>query len=89
MLNCKQGNLAVVVCSTNNNEGKIVRCLLLVMGHGSLGYGPRWVTDPPMRGRFGSVCPVLDSCLRPIRGQDGKDEMLRIVGRPIREAERA
>lgn len=32
MLNCKQGDLAIVVKSTMGNEGKIVRCLKLLEG---------------------------------------------------------
>ena len=80
-MNCKQGDLAIVIHSAAGNEGKIVRCLRMVMGGGTWGYGPRWVTDPPLRGTLLPVQAVLDSCLRPIRGGEG--EMMQIVEDPI------
>ena len=82
-MNCKQGDLAIVKRSAAGNEGKIVRCLHMVMGNGTWGYGPRWVTDPQLQGTHPSQQFVLDSCLRPIRGTEGQDEMLRIAGMPV------
>ena len=82
-MNCKQGDLAIVIRSAAGNEGKIIRCVRMVMEDGGWGYGPRWVTDPPVRGTGLPVQAVLDSCLRPIRGTEGQDEMLRIAGVPV------
>ena len=81
-MNCNQGDLAIVKRSAAGNEGKIVRCVRMVMEGGTWGYGPRWVTAPPLRGTHLPVQAVLDSCLRPIRGTEGQDEMLRIAGVP-------
>ena len=84
MLNCKQGDLAVIVRSASGNEGKIVRCLALVMDAWAWGYGPRWITEPPVIGNaFGTIVPPLDACMRPLRDSDGEDEVLRLVGRPV------
>ena len=81
-LNCKQGDLAVVVRSMAGNEGKIVRCLALTVYGAGLGYGPRWLTEPVLLGCYGEPQAPLDACLRPLRDGEGEDEMLRIAGRP-------
>jgi len=88
-LNCKQGDLAIVVRSAAGNEGKIVRCVKLTKGGGALGYGPRWRTEPVLIGSNGMPRPPLDACLRPLRDSDGEDEVLRLVGRPIGDKEAA
>ena len=82
-MNCKQGDLAVIVRSAAGNEGKIVRCVRMVIEGGTWGYGPRWVTDPSVRGTAMPVQSVLDACMRPIRYSDGEDEMLLLVGLPV------
>ena len=82
-MNCKQGDLAIVVRSMAGNEGKIVRCLTLTMYRAAFGYGPRWVTEPVLRGCFGEPQAPLDACLRPLRESDGEDEILRLAGRPV------
>jgi hypothetical protein len=87
-LNCKQGDLAVIVRSCCGNEGKIVRCVELDLTGQILSptleilNEPAWVTDPPVRGWIGGIAPVHDALLRPIRDGDGQDEMLRLVGLP-------
>lgn len=89
-LNCKQGELAVVVRSYAGNEGAVVTCVELIPrwtrvapdGWGCK-TGPAWVTDRVFRnviGGHGSIVP--DDQLRPLRDGDGDDEMLRIAGRP-------
>jgi hypothetical protein len=90
-MNCRKGDLAVIVRSYAGNEGKIVRCVRL---HASqthdlsglpfgLSLGPRWVVDRPLPDAFGRpVFAVADACLRPIRDQPGEDETLRIAGLP-------
>lgn len=81
-LNCKQGDLAVVVRSYAGNEGKIVRCMSLTEYAGALGFGPRWFTEPTLFGVWGEPQAPLDACLRPLRDTEGEDEMLCIAGRP-------
>ena len=81
-MNCKQGDVAVVVRSESGNEGKIVRCLECVFKSWPFGVGPRWVTDPPLNNLFYSAIPILDSWLKPLRDSEGEDEMLRIAGFP-------
>jgi hypothetical protein len=88
-LNCRPGDLAVIVRSTAGNEGKIVRCLQLVMAAGPFGFGPRWITDPPVLSSWNRPVPPLDACLRHLRDSDGEDEMLRLAGRPVGEPQAA
>lgn len=97
MLNCKQGDLAIVVKSTAGNEGKIVRCVGLhdsethdLDGWPTYNSGPRWIIDRPLSGAIGRLiytCP--DRFLRPIRDSDGEDEVLRLVGLPLVESQAA
>jgi hypothetical protein len=45
--------------------------------------GPAWEVDLPLNTWEGKAQNfLLDSCLRPIRDQDGEDEILRIAGKP-------
>lgn len=84
-MNCKQGDLALIVRSAAGNEGKIVRCVELAGSWGGYdGDGMRWVTEPPVRGMRGELAyPVLDCNMRPLRDSDGADEAMRIVGRLV------
>lgn len=89
-MNCKQGDLAVVIKSESGNEGRIVR---LVRLHSSTTHdldgipvlsknkGPRWVLDVPLTtmmpsGRIVPLYTFPDASLRPIRdpGDDAQDE---------------
>jgi hypothetical protein len=99
-MNCKPGDLAIIVDpECVQNIGKIVLCVRLHSSetHDLDGWGfnescgPRWVVDQPLSGRLGdgTPCPMYtipDESLRPIRDNDGEDEMLRIAGNP-REVE--
>ena len=80
-MNCKEGDLAIVVKSHCNSEGLIVTCLRRATG-GELDaagfyYTEAWVTD-----RFGPVVGGgvsnywTDASLRPIRNDPGADETL-------------
>ena len=83
-LNCKQGDLAIVVNSVAGNEGKIVRCVKFIgrvdfldIGD-SIKNGAAWEVDPPLPGldgRLGSDC--LDEDLRPIKPLDELDDVAR------------
>lgn len=89
-MNCKQGDLAVVVRAVNRkNIGKLCRCLKLI--HGKLFIDPdgvarpydTWETDAKFHCWDGSNTRyVQDEKLKPIRDSDGEDEMLRITGKP-------
>jgi hypothetical protein len=95
-LNCKQGDLAVVVRSAAGNEGAIVTCLRLIPdwtrwgADGRLRTGPAWETDRQFVKVTGVVdCIVADAHLRPLRDSDGEDEVLRLVGRPVGDPQAA
>ena len=91
-MNCKPGDLAILVRSDSGNAGKIVRCVRLHPNTGldadgrSLGrvsLHPRWVIDPPLpNGAWGLIFTAPDVYLRPIRDSDGTDETLLWAGKP-------
>lgn len=78
-MNCKQGDLAVIVKSYAGNEGKIVRCIDFIGDvHGPHNIiVPTWRIDrrlPHCEGGLDNR--VGDFQLRPIRDADGQDETL-------------
>jgi hypothetical protein len=82
-LNCRPGDLAIIVNSVAGNEGKIVRCIRLDPEHilrhidGNLYTTASWEVDEAVRGWAGDIHHfVPDSKLRPIRdpGDDAEDE---------------
>ena len=87
-MNCKKGDLAIVVSSLAGNEGRIVRCLefigMMFWLHGEeLRRNATWRIDvelPPFDGKHNDM--IEDYKLRPLRDNDGEDEMLRIAGKP-------
>lgn len=87
-MNCKPGDLAVIVRSEAGNEGKFVTCLRLVdrlwiRRDGSDFRAPSWEVDVELGGWGGDwTSYVPDSSLRPIRGQPGDDETLAWAGKP-------
>lgn len=88
-MRCKPGDLAVVVRSSCGNEGRVVKCLRLDRGkrmlcrNGSIYVGPLWEIDPPLTTWAGNLTSYArDDQLRPLRDNDGEDEMLRIAGLP-------
>lgn len=91
-MNCKPGDLAVIVRSLAGLEGRIVHCMRLadscnfdldgrmVLYDG----GPRWVLEKPIVNSDGdTLYTYADARLRPLRDSDGEDEVLRTVGRPV------
>jgi hypothetical protein len=88
-MNCKQGDIAIVVRSQAGNEGKIVRCLQLIPAFmwvnrdGSTDILPSWEIDIPLKGVDGDVEPVIaDNQLRPIRPGDISDDEVRDLYAP-------
>lgn len=83
-LNCKQGDIAIIVKSTVGNEGKIVRCLefagvldALPDVHGKVRYyrgdpRPVWKIDRAINFGNGFYVVQIEYCsdeyLRPLRG---------------------
>lgn len=101
-MNCKPGDLAVVVKSWAGNEGRIVRVIRLcpktsknpnIDSRGILtAPEPYWVIDqalPDFEGTLGKT--FADSQLRPIRdpGDDAQDETLSWLPVPSTEKEAA
>jgi hypothetical protein len=76
-MNCKPGDLAVIVRAYRFPElvGRIVTCVRLTPHPSKL---PVWETAEPLP----ESNWIHDDQLRPIRDNDGEDEMLRIVGKP-------
>lgn len=88
-MNCKPGDLAVIVRSYAGNEGKIVRCIRLVdyvcwgRPDGSEVVAPTWKIDRELRGCRGDVSDQIeDSLLSPIRPGDITDEEVRELYAP-------
>ncbi len=82
-LNCRQGDLAVVVRSQVGHQGKVVRVGRFVGCDAGMDGNDRWEIDRVLPGLFGTPAKTYrDSGLRPLRDSDGEDEMLRLVGLP-------
>ena len=90
-LNCKQGDLAIIVSSTCGNEGKIVRCLEAVYTgriadtNGEMwryANGPRWTWRIDRAINFGNALDVVqvmycsDDRMRPLRGDITDEEIV-------------
>lgn len=86
-MNCKPGDLAIIVRSEFGNSGKIVTCLRLasyaeVPADMQWRDFPVWIVDRNIPGTCSSGPHIWDDYLRPIRPNDGEDEMIRIAGKP-------
>lgn len=97
-MNCKPGDLALIVRSSSGNVGKIVVCIKMVgmyrwlQPDGNSFISPCWLIDRNLRGWDGTTDAfVPDVCLRPLRdpGDDAKDETLRWQDVPVPEIEEA
>jgi len=82
-MNCKQGDLAIVVRSVCGNEGKIVRCVSYLgrldwhLSDGSVIWSETWMVDRALPNEWGVLgFQMEDAQLRPIRdpGEDAQDE---------------
>lgn len=82
-MNCKPGDLAIVVRSFAGNEGKICK---VIRDGDEVGY---WFVEFPSPVKWmtgvGACGYAEDSKLRPIRDQPGTDEIIRIAGKPNKE----
>lgn len=88
-MNCKPGDLAVMVNSCCGNKGTIVTCIRIshhlgcIAPGGLFEDGPIWEVDRDIKGWGGDVSRhVPDSQLRPIRDNPGEDETLRWTDKP-------
>lgn len=86
-MNCKPGDLAVIVRSTDGQAvGRFVECLQMDGNHSE--FGPIWRVRTEGRGIVtihGTLAIVLhmpDAWLRPIRPDEGEDETLTWAGKP-------
>lgn len=83
-MNCKQGDLAVIVHSNAGNEGKFVTCVRLASDEevARAGYSvrsgePCWILDAELKLTNNSKEKIgIDKWMRPIRDNDGEDETL-------------
>lgn len=86
-MRCQPGDLAVIVNGATANVGKLVHVV-----EQSSAYGPGWwlvtLLGGTAQGQFpgGAIGPapggsIQDNRLRPLRDQDGTDEVLRIAQR--------
>lgn len=89
-MNCKQGDLAVIVHSVMGNEGKVVTCLRFlgtvqfVQCDDSIKSKPAWEIDRYLPTTLGVLSNVIaDHRLRPLRPDDGTDETLLWAPVPI------
>jgi hypothetical protein len=82
-VNCKKGDIAVVVKSEAGNLGKIVTCGELIVNPPGCIQGAYWSTDVPLD--FVDLKGIeqasrrylsLDRNMKPLRDQDGEDESL-------------
>jgi len=93
-MNCKQGDLAVMVKSYAGNQGKIVQCIRLATKEEIddawflTKDGPIWIIDrliPTIKKGLQRL--AIDAQLRPIRPSEGQDETL--TWAPVPKKERA
>lgn len=82
-MNCKEGDLAVVVRDNCGSLGKIVRCIRLFESARWLNFddtqysSPTWLVDTVAPDGDGALIPYFeDRNLRPLRDNPGEDETL-------------
>jgi hypothetical protein len=83
-VNCKPGDLVILLSAANAAMKKYVgtirtvKCACMV-------HKNSWDLEPPVIGQNGLEASWSDDTMRPIRDQDGTDEMIRIAGLPHKE----
>lgn len=100
MSNCKIGDLVRYVGKNELNRPNVYGWIGKVVGpspcpsdlYGRVGLG--WQVSPPLpggeiihpiTGRCTIGAYVSDTSLKPIRGGEGQDEMLKLVGKPVKK----
>lgn len=82
-LNCRPGDLALIVRSVAGNEGKIVRCIKFIGAVPGFAGNDRWEIDTFLPANWGRTANSFhDAWLRPLRDEEGDDEMIQIAGKP-------
>ena len=75
-LNCRPGDLAIVVKSAAGHEGKILTCLRYIGPVPGYSHKDNWEVDRALPGTLGGMDPIFpDSYLRPLRGDDLSQEI--------------
>lgn len=83
-MNCKEGDLAIVVRSYAGNEGKIVQCLeLLRVDYDHYGKFeddvPSWRIDRPLANALGQFSYIIpDNQLRPLNPPGPEEDVLHV-----------
>lgn len=84
-MNCRPGQLAMYVGLAEEHRGKIVLVLQdgTAEAHRKGLPGHWWAIEPALPAAFSKGDLARDDVLRPLRGSEGVDEMLRITGKPV------
>lgn len=73
-MNCKEGDLAIVIRNHNGHTGTVLRCVKL---HPETIIGATWITDQTRVNLVGKSSNLwFDRDLRPLRDNPGEDESL-------------
>lgn len=80
-MNCKPGDLAIVL-RANETPEHVGKILTVVRLHNGDWPEPHWLTEPEFLHSCGNPLVFADSDLRPLRPDEGEDEILRIAGHP-------
>ena len=90
-MNCKPGDLAVIVKTTEAGSFLLGRFVEVLSSAGADVWNVRLQRDiyNPVNGEFGTEGLAWDGALRPIRDGEGQDETLRLLGRPVGEPQAA
>lgn len=76
-MNCKQGDLAIIVKSQNNP--KFIGSILRVIDCHETEFGTAWMIYDNANLINSGYLHILDECVMPIRDSDKQDEMLSII----------
>jgi len=84
-MNCKEGDIAIVIRSRANNLGKIVKCVRPATAEDIEYYwmridkGPAWIVEGNIITRGGYKVPLaFDSDLKPLPGAGLEDDVMNL-----------
>lgn len=83
-MNCRPGDLVILLRCNNPYLKKYIGSIRTVKKACTV-HDCSWDLEPAVHDDFGYEASWHDDDMRPIRGQDGEDEMLRIAGYPHKE----